>query len=449
MTKSSNAIVWSNLFLFLLGLGSETKTYFYGCLAFSEIVVFLAAPFILLTKYKDIRRGGLLLPIKMIIGLMVMLFVSSWVNRTAYPFVLKSFALMYGVLSYYIVFSNILRENPKGLVWVFVGMAISLVITIFAFNPGAIVSVEGSYYVGELEAADVIRGPLFWIQRLKAFGQIPIMGWYLQTPLAYSLFTPFLFVVFALFSTISGRSASLSILVSVALIAIGRKKRNSMRYIGRHIFTIALICVAIVVSYKAIYTYAARNGHLGRDAQSKYEKQTKTGEGVLKLLMSGRSEFFVSIPAALKRPILGYGPHAEDTEGFYVQFLLKYGAEKDYLVYQARAYHAAARGYRIEIPTHSHIMGAWVHYGIWGLIFYLWLLWTIYKQLRCYMDAIPQWFGYFAMSIGSYLWHIFFSPVGNRMMLGLFIATLFIAKAVGSRKISLPMDVALEAERYS
>ncbi len=449
MTKSSNVNAWSNLFLFLIGLGSETKTYFYGCLAFSEIVVFLIAPFILFAKYKDLRRGGLLLPIKMIIGLMAALFVSSLVNKTAYPFVLKSFALIYGILSYCVVFSNLLRKNPKGLGWIFVGMAISSVITIVAFNPQAIVSEEGSGYIGDAETADVIHGPLFWIQRIKAFGQIPIMGWYLQTPLAYSLVTPFVFVVFALLTTASGRSASLSVLIGGALMAIGRKKRKTMRSIGRHIFTIALLGVAIVFSYKVVYKYAASSGFLGIDAQSKYENQTKTGEGILQLLMSGRKEFFVAIPAAFNRPILGYGPHAEDTEGYYARFVAKYGAEEDYLVYQAQAYHAAARGYRVEIPTHSHIMGAWVHYGVFGLIFYVWLLWTIYKQLRYYMDAIPQWFGYFAVVIGSYLWHIFFSPVGNRMMLGLFFATLFIAKAVGTGKIRLPMDVAFEAERYA
>lgn len=439
----------SSFLLFLLGLGSETKTYFYGCLAFSEIAVFLIAPLIFLTKFKDFRHAGLLTPIGMILGMMCSMIVSSVANQTAYPFVIKSVAVMYGVLAYYIVFSNFLKDNPNGLGWIFVGMAISSIITIFVFNPQAIITEEGSGYIGSVEADEIINGPLFWIQRIKAFGQLPIMGWYLQTPLAYSLIVPILFTAFALVTTVSGRSAALSVLIGGALIAIGRKKRGSMMAVGKHIFVIGAVFLIVILAYKAVYKYTASSGLLGGDAQSKYENQTKTGEGILQLLMSGRKEFFVSIPAALKRPFLGYGPHAEDTEGFLAEFLSKYGSYDDYLSYQARAYHAIINGYRAEIPTHSHIMGAWIHYGGFGLIFYLWLLWTIYKQLRHYMSAIPQWFGYFAVYIGSYLWHIFFSPVGSRIMLGLFFSTLYVAKAVGDRRLQLPCDVETEAEKYS
>ena len=434
--------------LFLLGLGSETKTYIYGCLAFSEFVVFVAAPILLLKQYAQFRKCGLLQPIGMIIGLMIAMLVSSWINDTPIPFVIKSFAVMYGVLSYYIVLSHLLKANPKGLGWFFVGYALSCFITIFAFNPQAIVSVDGSGFIGDAEADDIINGPLFWVQKLKAIWQIPIMGWYLQTPLAYSMTVPIAYTIFLMFTTISGRSASLSALFGVALMFLGRRSRRSMRTVSRHFFLVVFSGLVVALAYKAVYGYAAGNGILGTDAQTKYEGQTKAGHGLLAMLMSGRKEFFMAIPAALDNPIWGYGPHAEDKNEYALRFLFKYGDDLDVAKYQAAVQIARQVGFRMLIPSHSHIMGAWVHYGIFGLIFYCWLLFVIYRHLRKYVHVIPQWYGYFSIWIGVYLWHIFFSSPGSRVMLGMFIATLFVAKAVGDGRVQLPYELEMEARKH-
>lgn len=434
--------------LFLLGVFAETKVYFYGCIALSELVVFALAPLFLLSHYSRMRREGFLPFVLMMGGLMVNMLISSAWNHTPFTYVVKLFAVFYGILAYYICFYELLRRNLKGLGWFFLGAAISSVITIYAFNPQAVVSESGFGYIGEADTYDVVHGPLFWISRLNSFGQIPIMGAYLQTPLSYSILAPFAFVSFSLISTVSGRSAALATLLGAVIILVGRKRRQTMRKISRHFLSFIFIGLIGLVIFKALYSYTASTGMLGEEARSKYEKQTSRGSGMLKLLMSGRKEFFMAIPAALHRPIMGYGPRAEDTGGYAEQFLLKYGDETDIRMYNAARLQALRTGWKMQIPTHSHIMAAWVWCGLFGLIFFLWWLYLIYQHMRYYIAAIPQWYGYFALTIPSLLWHFFFSPFGSRWSLGLLAACLFFARAVGRGNMRLPPDMELEAERY-
>ena len=434
--------------LFLLGVFAETKVYFYGAIAFSEFVIFALAPLIVLKHYYRMRREGFLPFVFMMGGLILSMLISSAWNHTPLPYVIKQFAQFYGILAYYICFYELLQQNLRGLGWFFFGVAISYFITIYAFNPKVTVMASGVGYIGQQEVYDIVRGPLFWISGVKMLGQILIIGAYLQAPMAYSILAPLAFVAFSLVSTVSGRSAALVVLLSSLLIFIGRKSREKMRRISRHFVIFTVLGLIGLVLFKFIYSYTASTGLLGEAARGKYEAQTSQGSGMLRLLMSGRKEFFTAIPAAIHRPIMGYGPQAEDKDGYALQFLLKYGDESDIQHYNAMRLRAARTGWVMSIPTHSYVMSAWVWCGLFGLIFFLWWLYLIYQYLRHYIAAIPQWYGYFALTIPSFLWHFFFSPITGRWSLGLFAACLFFARAVGRGTMRLPPDMELEAEKY-
>ena len=434
--------------LFLLGLFAETKVYLYGAIALSELVIFALTPILVLKHYYRMRREGFLPFIFMMGGLIVSMLMSSAWNHTPLPYVIKQFAMLYGILAYYICFYELLRRNMRGLGWFFFGLAISSIITIYALNPTATVTESGFAYIGQEDTYDIVRGPLFWISRIRAFGQIPLVGAYLQTPIVYSVLTPIAFAVFAMVSTISGRSAALVVLLSSLLIFIGRKSREKMQRISRHFLVFVVLGLIGVVLFKFVYSYTASTGMLGEDARGKYEKQTSQGGGMLRLLMGGRKEFFTAIPAALDNPIMGYGSNPLDTHGYAYQFILKYGDETDIKSYNKWRLDALRVGYQIPIPTHSHVMWAWITCGLFGLIFFLWWLYLIYQYLRHYIAAIPQWYGYFALTIPSFLWNFFFSPITQRWQLGLFAACLFFARAVGRGTMRLPPDMELEAEKH-
>lgn len=422
--------------MFLLGLFSETKVFLLGCVSISELVVFALAPIVFIKTYSQMRRDGVATFVPMIGMVFLGLLLSSWYNNTASVYIVKQFAVIYSVFCYFVIFYYLLRDKFCGLGWFFAGYAISLIIVIFAFNPQAQVSAAGFEYLGDSEAEAVVSGPIFWTTRVKAFAQIPIIGAYLRMPLAYMVSVPVGFTLMALLTTISGRASSLTFLLACLMMLIGGKTRHGMRRIGRHFIYFVLAGVAAILMYKAVYSYSAREGRLGEAARIKYELQTRGGDSVLRLLIAGRAYFFCALRVVADHPILGLGPHPLDTHGYYEEFLLKYGDERDYEYYKATHRDWSAMH---EVPSHSFILGGWIYYGIFGLIFFLRVLVLMYQHVRHYAAAIPQWYGYFALFISRYLWDIFFSGFSDRGLFALFIVCLLLARSVGQGRMRMPI----------
>ena len=438
----------SSFLLFLLGLGSATKVFFLGTIAFSELAIFFIVPFLYLKHWGRMKAEGFLPFIYMLALLIGGMFISTCWNHTPFRFAFKLFATFYGWVAFYVVFYCLIHDNFKGIGWFFLGCFISGIITIWAFNPTADVSSSGFVYIGEADAETVIRGPLFWIGKVRGLGQLPIMAEYLKTPLAYSILTPILFTAFAMFATITGRAQSMCVLVSGIMIFIGRKSRRNMVSIGRHFWIFMVAGMVVLFTYKMVYSFMASNGYLGEGARSKYEHQTERGKGALSMLVAGRAGFFIALSAIADHPIIGFGPRASDTHGYTEKFIYKYGSEQEIIGYAISLRRNLALGLERTIPAHSHIMGAWLACGLPGLIFFLWVLYVIYRHLKRYSSAVPQWYGYFAMTIPTMVWSIFFNPFGARYSLPLFMVLLLYAKAVGDGKIRLPLELEIEARKY-
>ena len=439
---------WSSFLLFLLGLGSATKIFFLGTIAFSELAIFFIAPVLLLKYWYRMKREGFLPFLYMMAFMIGGMFISAHWNHSPFTFALKLFAVFYGMFAFYIVFYVLLHDNFKGIGWFFLGSFISGIITIWAFNPTADVSTAGFVYIGNAEAESVIQGQLFWIGKVRGLGQLPIFAAYLKTPLAYSIVTPILFVAFAMLNTVTGRAQSMCVLISGVMIFIGRKSRRTMQNIGKHFWLGMIAGIIVLFTYKTVYSYAAGNGYLGEAARSKYEHQTERGKGVVSMLVAGRSGFFIALSAIVDHPIIGFGPRAPDKRGYTEKFLLKYGTDQDILGYAIASRRNAALGLVHSIPTHSHIMAAWVWCGLPGLIFFLWILYVFFRHLSHYASAVPQWYGYFAVTIPSMAWSIFFNPFVSRSALPLLMVLIFYAKAVGDGRMRLPFELEIEARKY-
>lgn len=438
----------NRLILFLLGLFSETKIFFFGCLAISEIAIFALAPLMFLKDYRVLKHDGFLVFTNMLFGLMAAMFASSINNHTAFPFVVKSFAVMYAVFAYFIVFHRLLRSRYDDVGWFFVGVFLSSIITVFAFNPRADVSEGGFVFIANANADTVLEETLAWTTRVRHLTNIFTCGFYFATPLAISVFTPILYVIVAVSTTVSGRAGSITVLMGGVLMLCGRKSRRAMRAIGRHLFVAMIVGACFLVAMKFAYQHLASTGALGEEARTKYESQTRKGNSIMALLMAGRSEFFAGLRAALDRPIMGFGPQAEDTGGYGMRFVMKYGDETDIRRMANAEFIAARSGNWVVIPTHSHIVGGWVHYGLFGMIFYVWILYLFFSHFKRYAACIPQLHGLFSSLIPLYLWHIFFSPFGSRWMFALLMACIFFARAIGNGKMRLPYAMEMEAEKY-
>lgn len=434
--KKKLSILW-----FVLGLGSSLQVVF--SLSISEFLVVLLAPFIIASEISHMRRTGVMTFFWMAVLLFCGCIVSLVANHAEFYQVIRGVSITGLIICSVVVGHYMLRNCPQGLKWYFIGAMLSGFICIFIFQRTVeVVSVGGD------DVDSIMSGPLFWIQRLSSLLITPVLAFYLKLPLAYSIGAPLFMFFFSVLYSASGRAAALSFIGSAALVMIGRKKRKSMAALGRH-FTL-IFCLAVIGVYaaKAGYQWAALNNYLGEKARAKYEHQTAGGSGIVKLLIGGRADAFVGLLAVADSPIIGKGYWALDTEGYYEEFLAKYGNPDDYEQYIKNKLYYASNGYATQklIACHSHITSFWVWYGLPGLLFWLYVIYVIFRFLRHDVAVVPQWYYWLAAGVPGLLWHICFSPFNNRIGLPLLVVGMLLARAIRFGRYQLPKSMIMEIE---
>lgn len=154
----------------------------------------------------------------------------------------------------------------------------------------------------------------------------------------------------------------------------------------------------------AMYSLAARSGSLGAAAMRKYYQQAA---GDVSLLVGGRPESLVSIQAILDSPVLGHGSWAKDS--YYTRLLFVRMKE---LGVEAGSFESYVGRFGFLIPTHSHLLGAWVEAGILGAPIWIYGLIlavrVLYRTLRWHgpTSALLAVVAFFC------IWDILFSPFG-------------------------------------
>jgi O-antigen ligase len=150
------------------------------------------------------------------------------------------------------------------------------------------------------------------------------------------------------------------------------------------------------------YGYATQLA--GREAQLKEKAQS----GKLGVLVGGRMEAYGALRAIADSPLVGYGSWAKDRRYALAMIdLAQYGYEIDPLRVTKNE----------TIPSHSHLLGAWVEAGVAGTLFWLLSLAVIVRVLwRLLRVAEPL--APLVVFVGATtLWNILFSPFGAEMRL--------------------------------
>lgn len=434
----------SSILLFLIGLFSLTQVRMGFSIGISEIFVYIAAPFLYLKYYRQMQKHGMTFLINLGILESVMCVISGLYNHTYPYFILRGLATTYPLFAFPVVLYLLLWKNMKGLRWLLLGVAISNVINIFAFQT----SVELTMYSGGesgAEAVDAIMsGPIFWIGRLTRFVMLPIFGWYLQTPLLYSILAPCGMAGFALLTSVSGRSSALGALGGAFIAVICGKTYHRMKTFSRLFYVIVLLSIGGVFVANTIYHVAAKNRWLGDKAIEKFEKQTQGSDSILRLLMGGRGEVFIGLMAALEKPIIGFGPWAADQGEHTRNFLMKYGTEEDVAKISANLEYMRRMnldGFYQFIPAHSHFVGFFLWFGILGLFYWIYVLYAVFRYLRKELTAVPQWVGFLAVGAPPMLWAFFFSGFGFRIYTMPYVVVLIMAHNVYKGRIPLTVPV--------
>ena len=213
-----------------------------------------------------------------------------------------------------------------------------------------------------------------------------------------------LFLVFAYSAVVGARAlAGVAFAASFYILVQQILGRRSVASVRPSVFRLFLFCATGAVLATLLinsYEFAVEAGFTHEDAARITEWQR---EGAFGLLLGGRSEIFASGQAVMHSPILGHGSWAKNAD------------------YAARILDARMHGYALHlmshfhmdlIPTHSHLMGAWVEAGILGTVVWLWSIVLILRVLaNLYPTREPL--GPLVAFIGFLmLWDILFSPFG-------------------------------------
>lgn len=401
----------SAIWLFLIGLFSMTQIRLVAKIGISEAGMLIAAPILFFQDLPSLKRDGVLPLLNFAFIWLGGACLSDWINGSSFAQMFRGVAVPYVICSTVIVIHHFIKNDVRSCKWLIFGLACSSVLSIFIFQRGMAgdMAAEGDV-AGAIER--VVGYKLFWAFTIKTWLLLPVQTMYLSVPFFYSFFAVCVASIAAWLT--GGRSSFLVSVFSLVMLIYARKRFRAMRQIKKHIVVVLLVLGGIGAVVKWGYKYAGQHGYLNEYETKKFERQTQAGDSVLKLLMAGRGEFFISCFAIWDRPIIGHGSWAIDRRGYTQEFLVKYGTEEDIMALRRREDKISDMGGLATIPTHSHITTAWLWHGIAGGMFWIYVGILAGKAFIRRLHLVPELYGYLVIALPNIAWDILFSPFGLR-----------------------------------
>lgn len=281
------------------------------------------------------------------------------------------------------------------------------------FFLGTVVSAQLTYYLLTVQTA--FGSSEIW----KVYSYAPLltglaMLFFWNNKKNYCYITLLVFGVWILF----GGSRNIFLICSLTvtmLVVINRfihfnTKARILRYQGKisGLFIALLFgCVAV----DQIYENLAASGTLGEKAYDKYETQKNHQFG----LASGRIEFIMDIQLISESPIIGYGSFAKDKNNFGTRFMIEHNIplEKNH---NPRAKKSDDDSVENMLPRHSRIGGLWMWHGIGAGIFWIYILYLIFRTFRTGSFLLePKLIALCIFTMMSEVWDTFFSIMSTRL----------------------------------
>ena len=206
------------------------------------------------------------------------------------------------------------------------------------------------------------------------------------------------------------RSPVLTLLVTIALILpvipeqVGRFRLLPRAGSVSRVVVLAGIAASAGLAASFLVHFATSEGYISADAQAKNQSESQSSIG---LLLAGRPEILVSARAVWDSPILGHGSAGRDYK--YIEMLNDLEAKTGTPI-DLEDLEEEKGGL---IPTHSHLMNAWVKAGILGGVFWLYILWLAFGALIQVAIRRPPLAPIYTFMLVTLLWDIPFSPFGG------------------------------------
>ena len=273
----------------------------------------------------------------------------------------------------------------------------------------AIGSIIGNKFEPMLDSS---ADPWKWIYSMGASLAILLVSCYFYRSRRYFITGLLLAGIAAVNLVMNFRSPVLIFLVTMVLVLpIVPERIGRLRLLPRagsvaRFAVLAGLALGAAGAAAGLVHVATSAGWVSEDAQAKNEIQSQSKGG---LVLSGRPELYVSSVAVWDSPILGHGSWAKD---------LKYTE----MLYDIGGTYGFGRGGNLQaeedsglglIPSHSHLMGAWVQAGILGAVFWAYILWLVFKGLVRVLIVQPALTPLYTWLFINLFWSIPFSPFAN------------------------------------
>jgi hypothetical protein len=206
------------------------------------------------------------------------------------------------------------------------------------------------------------------------------------------------------------RTPVLSVLLTLVLVVpVVPERFGRLRLlprVGTRLRVVVLAAMALGAGFAAVglLHLVTASGLAGQDAKLKNESQSRSSGGIL---IGGRPEILISSRAVIESPIIGYGSWAKDLR--FVEMLHDFQAEH-FIKTDLQDEEDQSKGL---IPTHSHIMGAWVWAGILGTAFWAYVLWLVLRAIMQVSVLRPRNAPLYAWLFVGLAWDILFSPFAS------------------------------------
>lgn len=213
------------------------------------------------------------------------------------------------------------------------------------------------------------------------------------------------------FRSMMGICLAVSVLLALGVLGAHRN-RGPRRVSGARIGMVMAAGFVALFAGSQAYAKLAAEGILGREAQRKQLIESRGGDFTL---LQGRPEFFVSSLAIRDSPIIGHGSWASDR-----QYLFELKAREFRRPISLR--------YDQPIPAHSHLLGAWVEGGVLSIAVWLWVLYLALGAVIAAVGSRDRW-APLVMFVGILaMWDVLFSPFGaeRRVLTAFYVLVLLL-----------------------
>ena len=372
---------------FLVPFSSFIKMDIIGRLYLTDILLLCLLPYLFAKRGKRLFSKLPITTIILLIFWLIFQIISDLINESDFHNFVRGWAMIIFTLINFSALYLLLHGNTKRLITYAVGLASGEIIGYLISPTSYSIAHPWKFGYGHSITLLLIIGTILINQKQKIFRYWPSVG---------------MFIVSTINLIMGTRAVSGVTFLSGCYMVFSERNRSNKRNIKNNIkqlMLIAFLMIAGAWGVISIYKYTVLNGYLGQKALQKYEMQAYGKYG---LVLGGRSEVLVSGLAVLDSPVIGHGSWAKDCRYASLYTDIK----------KHEGYDSGENYQDCLIPTHSHLMGAWVQAGVFGAIFWLWIF-TL--PCRCLMNTFNKYSKLTPLVVYAafmLIWDILFSPYG-------------------------------------